>query len=148
MTPLYIFDIDGTLANCEHRVGLLTTEEADRWDRFYELCDRDLPIWAVVETLRMLESHADIWLFTGRRESTRAKTLNWLKEHYIPFSGVLNMRPDGSHAPDYKLKRDWYKAMSDDDRRRLVAVFEDRDRVVQMWRGLGVVCFQTTPGAF
>lgn len=33
-------------------------------------------------------------------------------------------------------------------RRRLVAVFDDRDKVVSMWRARGVACFQVAPGAF
>jgi hypothetical protein len=35
-----------------------------------------------------------------------------------------------------------------DDRQRLVAAFDDRDRVVQMWRAAGVTCFQVAPGEF
>ncbi|WP_435575134.1 hypothetical protein [Burkholderia plantarii] len=34
------------------------------------------------------------------------------------------------------------------DRRRIVAVFDDRDSVVAMWRDAGVTCFQVAPGEF
>ena len=35
-----------------------------------------------------------------------------------------------------------------EDGERLIAVFEDRDRVVAMWRDAGVPCFQVAPGDF
>ena len=38
--------------------------------------------------------------------------------------------------------------MSPEDRARLVMVFDDRDRVVNMWRRNGVVCAQVAPGDF
>ena len=34
------------------------------------------------------------------------------------------------------------------DKERLVAVFEDRDRMVKMWRAAGVPCFQVADGEF
>ena len=38
--------------------------------------------------------------------------------------------------------------MRPEDRARLVAVFEDRKRVVDMWRENGVTCYQVAPGDF
>ena len=34
------------------------------------------------------------------------------------------------------------------ERNRLTAVFDDRDKVVQMWRENGVPCFQVAKGDF
>jgi hypothetical protein len=34
------------------------------------------------------------------------------------------------------------------DRMRLMCVFDDRDKVVKMWRDEGVACFQVAPGEF
>lgn len=50
--------------------------------------------------------------------------------------------------PDEKLKRLWLNEMSQADRSRLTAVFDDRDKVVAMWREAGVPCFQVAPGEF
>lgn len=61
---------------------------------------------------------------------------------------VLTMRAEGDYTPDDELKRQWLNAMSMDDRSRLVAVFEDRDRMVHMWRAAGVPCFQVAEGNF
>jgi len=38
--------------------------------------------------------------------------------------------------------------MLTEDKSRLVAVFDDRDRVVKMWRDVGVTCFQVADGEF
>lgn len=58
------------------------------------------------------------------------------------------MRQAGDYTADDVLKKQWLDAMLIDDRRRLVAVFDDRDRVVQMWRNAGVTCFQVASGEF
>jgi hypothetical protein len=34
------------------------------------------------------------------------------------------------------------------DRERLVGAFDDRQRVVDMWRRNGITCFQVAPGDF
>ena len=40
------------------------------------------------------------------------------------------MRSEDDYTADDVLKRQWLDAMLDDDRRRLVATFDDRDHVV------------------
>lgn len=49
---------------------------------------------------------------------------------------------------DSDLKRRWLDSMLIGDRRRLVAVFDDRDPVVKMWRDAEVTCFQVASGNF
>jgi hypothetical protein len=61
---------------------------------------------------------------------------------------LLTMRPAGDYTPDDVLKQRWLDAMLEEDRRRLIAVFEDRDRMVKMWRANGVPCFQVADGEF
>ena len=58
------------------------------------------------------------------------------------------MRRAGDYMPDDELKMHWLTEMSRADRSRLVAVFDDRAKVVRMWRSLGVACFQVAPGEF
>lgn len=60
----------------------------------------------------------------------------------------LTMRVEGDFTPDEKLKEGWLSSLSSHDRRRLVCVFDDRDKVVSMWRSNGVACFQVAPGGF
>lgn len=150
---LYIFDLDGTLANIEHRLPLLQSKERDRWRRFYEACDRDEPNLPIVETLnRLSASGAEIWLFSGRSDDVREKTIFWLALYTVlkieEIDQVLSMRPSGDYREDVDLKREWLQGMLDVDRERLVAIFEDRSRLVAMWRELGITCFQVTDGNY
>lgn len=155
MKPLYIFDLDGTLALIDHRRPILHAKnDPDMWRRFYAACDKDTPNTPVIDTMKRLrESGADVWVFSGRSAEVRDKTLVWLVRHTgLPLDelehGTLLLRDASDHTPDDDLKREWYKRMLIEDQKRLVAVFDDRDRVVKMWRSLGVTCFQVAEGGF
>lgn len=153
MTPLYIFDLDGTLALCDHRTPLLADKsDPQRWRKFYAACDLDRPNGPVLGILRLLMKGADVRIFSGRSDEVRDKTIAWLAAHtlFTP-AGIerrLTMRRAGDFTPDDELKESWLRGMPPEDRRRLVAAFDDRDRVVAMWRRNGVTCFQVAPGEF
>lgn len=152
--PLYIFDIDGTLANCSHRQHLLQDHgDRDRWHRFYAACAEDesiTPIMLILNALLMAGS--EVWYFTGRSEEVRHKTEAWFDFHMrldvSHFGPKLMMRPIGDHRTDDVLKAEWLDRMLPEDRARLVAVFEDRTRVVEMWRSRGIQCLQVAAGDF
>lgn len=150
--PLYIFDLDGTLANIEHRKHYLEDGDDARWRRFYAACDKDLPVNAVIRTMECLREFADVWIFSGRSEEVRDKTIAWLAQHtsFAPeeLETALMMRREGDFRADDIVKREWVDRMLQDDRSRLVAAFDDRDRVVAMWRSVGIPCFQVAPGDF
>lgn len=151
--PLYIFDLDGTLALIEHRKWMLELQQKDKWRHFYAACDKDLPNDPVIKTMeRLRHAGAEIWIFSGRSDEVRDKTVAWLTEHtsFMTWDAeaALTMRAEGDYTADDELKKSWLEGMLVDDRRRLVATFDDRDRVVQMWRAAGVTCFQVAPGEF
>lgn len=154
MRPLYIFDLDGTIALIDHRRPvILDQEDKHRWGKFYQLCDRDAPNSPVIQTMeRLRQAGADVWFFSGRSSEVREKTIEWLAEHtsFMTFDldEILVMRDIGDLTPDDVLKKRWLDDMLIDDRKRLVAVFDDRDRVVKMWRDNGVMCFQVAEGDF
>lgn len=154
MTPLFIFDIDGTLANTKHRQHILERQDYPaKWRDFYLACDKDDPIPQTLRTMELLRvTGAEIWFFTGREEFVRDRTEKWLVQHTSFMSwdlkSILLMRPDSDHRPDYELKEHWYDNMLIEDQERLVAVFEDRTRVVEMWRRNNVMCYQVEEGKF
>jgi beta-phosphoglucomutase-like phosphatase (HAD superfamily) len=154
MTPLYIFDLDGTTALVDHRRHILDDQnDSHRWQKFYAACEHDEPNRAVIETMAALHSAgAEVWVFSGRSDEVREQTLAWL-ERFAPFvdwdeNSNLTMRAEHDHRPDDELKKEWLDNLLEDDRARLVAVFDDRDKVVAMWRANGVACFQVAPGDF
>lgn len=156
MKPLYIFDLDGTLALIDHRRHIIEDPSRDdsKWRRFYDACDKDRPNEPVIRVMESLRRFADVWIFSGRSDEVATKTIDWLAQHTsflrsdLLYGDVLTMRQEGDYTPDDRLKKQWLDAMLVDDRQRLVATFDDRDRVVQMWRDNGVPCFQVAPGGF
>jgi len=157
--PLYIFDLDGTLALIEHRrhfvtrpVGNVRGWEAN-WKAFYEACDRDQPNWPVIGTMLQLYSvGCDVRIWSAREDSVRGKTMMWLHTYtripLIKLEQMLKMRSEGDYTPDEQLKRKWLNLMTKQERNRVCAVFDDRNKVVDMWRGEGVPCFQVAQGDF
>lgn len=154
MTPLYIFDLDGTLALIGHRRHFVEGAKKD-WRSFFAACVDDKPNVPVITTMQLLSMRgAEVRVWSGRSDEVRAETVRWLDRHagfYLsdrPDDPRLQMRKAGDHQPDEKLKRSWLDALTPHDRARLVCVFDDRDRVVRMWRLAGVACMQVAPGDF
>lgn len=153
--PLYIFDLDGTLSDTQYRRHLVdrSNPEAIDWRAFTMACDQDPPIMPLIKTLKLLRaSGADIWVFSARGSEAREKTEAWLMRHcYFTRSELVNgllMRPENDSTPDDVLKKSWIENMLDIDRFRLVGIFDDRARVVKMWRSLGITCFQVADGGY
>jgi phosphoglycolate phosphatase-like HAD superfamily hydrolase len=148
---LVIADLDGTIAKIDHRrhwldkdqhIGLTTDE---RWRRFFAACPEDEPNEPVIESLRALHSRGyRIVIFSGRSDEVMEETMRWLRKFVVPYSG-MHMRDAGDHTPDEELKRSWIQQYDID---RVLCVFDDRQCVVDMWRSLGLTCFQVAPGDF
>lgn len=159
-----VFDIDGTLANAEHRLPYITNpNEPKNWDAFFDGVVDDAPIpeaWAVLNAL--VDSHHRIIFITGRPERLRTKTYNWLVSfdddsrfeaaHYwasCPSSRkpALYMRADGDRRPSAEVKRDLLNKARLDNCHPKIA-FEDRADDAKMWREEGLMCFQVNEGDF
>jgi len=141
-----IFDVDGTLANCDHRIAFLQRTPKD-WDSFFEFQNLDPPIEDTVDLLRTyyLRGRA-ILLATGRGEEHRPATVRWLIEHNIPYT-KLYMRALGDRRDDPIVKLEMLAAMRSDGFNPRI-VFEDRARVCRMWRENGMRVYQVAEGDF
>lgn len=156
-TPLFIFDLDGTLSDPSHRRHLVekpANPGPNEWAQFFALSAGDPLIMPVATTfMAIYERGCEVRIWSGRDDATRAMTESWLVHNLdLSYSTVRimleKMRPHNDTTPDHELKRKWLKAMHPGDRSRLVAVFDDRQKVVDMWRAEGVQCFQAAPGNF
>lgn len=149
--PLYIFDLDGTLALNGHRAHLLDKTDAG-WRAFYAACDRDEPNEPVLRMMDELAYRSEIWVWSGRSDEVKEKTIEWLRKYSCyPLSfnvPAFRMRNAKDHQPDVSLKRKWLHELSKYDRSRIVGVFDDRSSVVEMWREEGLTCFQVAKGDF
>jgi hypothetical protein len=150
MKELYIFDIDGTLANLEHRLHFIKQKSPD-WDSFHNNVIYDKPIRSVIKTCQMLSTFCDIWYFTGRMESCRENTITWIYRNVVGYSVAypnVTMRNQGDTRADFVVKQEMLDNMLQVDRDRLVAVFDDRQQVVDMFRNNGIQVFQCAKGNF
>lgn len=195
---MIIFDLDGTLADCEHRrhfvdpaknsnatfiyddlddlgqclsltgnyylKGTETKWKPD-WKSFYEACDKDTPIQPVIRILRDIQftfpECEEIQIWSGRCESVRIKTHSWIFAHtgFEPCRDTVKMRPIGDNTPDDQLKEKWlddlirknikeqFSLNENPDPKKydgchgIELVFDDRPKVVRMWRRRGIFVF-------
>ena len=148
-----IFDLDGTIALIDDRRKLSTKDNGKiDWDVFFnpDNINLDQPNNAVITILRLLKDAGNrIVILSGRSKVTKDATKVWLKKFDVPFD-VLKMRPtsrDFMYMPDDQLKQMWLDKLfiNKDD---IVCVFDDRQKVVDMWRDNGLTCMQVANGDF
>ena len=149
-----IFDLDGTLADIEDRRKLSTKEGKMDWSIFFNPKNifLDLPNNPVIQSAKALKNAGyEIVIFSGRGMETESATKAWLKEYEVPYD-LLRMRPTEhpwKFMHDDKLKNIWLDELFPGDKKdSILCVFDDRDKVVNMWRDNGITCFQVAPGNF
>jgi len=150
-----IFDLDGTLADIDARRKLATKNNGKmNWDVFFDPANisLDLPNKPVIEMAKMLHNAGKtIVIFSGRSKATKDATAKWLADNDVPFN-VMKMRPTGhpwAFMPDDKLKKSWLDNIFPGKQKdNILCIFDDRDKVVKMWRDNGLSCFQVAEGNF
>lgn len=147
MKNIVICDIDGTLADCEHRRHLVEQSPPD-WESFFreDLVMQDKVIEAVRSIIfEHLSSSYSLTLVTGRVEKHRQITDRWFARNEM-FYERLYMRADGDFRSDEIVKEEILHTHIGVE--NVFCVFDDRQRVVDMWRRNGLTCFQVAPGDF
>lgn len=149
MRPVWVFDIDGTLANAEHRLHHIKKQPKD-WTAFFAEVINDDPIEHMVKLCNDLWTSTDVIFVSGRSDECRDHTRVWLDRHLSIGSVAdefLYMRHAGDYRPDDVIKIELLaeiRANGFDP----IMVFDDRNRVVEAWRAAGVPCAQVAPGDF
>ena len=149
-----IFDLDGTLADITKRRDMSTKENGKiDWDIFFtsENIWFDTPNEPVIEIAKVLSQKNRIVIFSGRSKATKDETKRWLKKFDVPFD-VIKMRPTSNEwkfMPDDELKQHWLDSLFPGDKKEnILCVFDDRQKVVDMWRSNGLTCMQVAEGNF
>lgn len=134
----YIFDIDGTLSDTSRRRHHLQKSPKD-WKAFFadQINDVALPSAAILQGLGYLGN--GIIIVTGRGEEYRDVTVSWLENHNIYYDELF-MRPAKDNRDDTEIKLEIYNANIKPNY-NILAVFEDRLRLVRMWREQGLFVF-------
>lgn len=136
-----IFDIDGTLADATHRMHHVTGSNRN-WDAFSREAEHDTPHEAICDLYQMVRHYGwPVILVSGRPESIRDLTEDWLKRHGVEGYSALHMRPEGDYRPDYMVKSQILDAVLAEGY-EIAFTVDDRPSVVAMWRERGIVCLQ------
>lgn len=138
-----IIDIDGTLADCRHRLHHVLPGQKRDWDAFFAAMDEDGLIDPVASVVRSLADRYKIVLCSGRPENYRDVTEAWLDRNSVPRD-ALYMRPAGDTRADHIVKGQILDGIKADGFDPFV-VIDDRQSVVDMWRERGLVCLQAAP---
>lgn len=146
-----IIDLDGTLCDCSQRVHLA---QAGKWDDFHSLIADDQPFKDVASFIDLISNleFVSIIMLTGRNESYRNQTDRWMNKHSIVCDRLI-MRPDKNFESDHVLKPrmlcdEVFEGNFEKMKEEVIVVLEDRDKVVEAWRNLGIDCWQVRNGTY
>lgn len=132
-----ICDIDGTLAHMQGRSP-------------YDYSPGAVLTDAVDETIRQvlwdLKEDVAIILVSGRKSECLDDTNKWLADNKIEYDW-LYMRASDDNRNDAIVKQEIYKKYIEPSY-KVDFVLDDRNRVVKMWRELGLKCLQVQEGDF
>ena len=144
-----IFDIDGTLANIEHRRHWVA-HKPKNWPAFNRGMVHDTTHDDIVWLLKTLHAAGcTILVASGRGEENRTVTENWLNT-VAGIAGLykrLYMRAEQDYRADDIVKSEILDQIIADGFHPDM-VFDDRNRVCDMWRERGIRCLQVAPGDF
>lgn len=135
--PAIMCDIDGTLAL-----------KGDRPFNDYDRVGEDDICNPVKEVLVKFSETHHIILISGRENKRYCRSITeyWLKAYNVPYNDLF-MREFKDFRPDDQVKKEIFekfvKPFYD-----VLFVIDDRDKVVRMWRDIGVTCFQCAYGDF
>lgn len=136
MKPAIICDLDGTLAHMTERSPYDYTKVGED--------EVDLTIRSIL--LNFATTH-QIIIVTGRPDSCKEDTLDWIQSEALFSPDLLLMREDGDWRKDDVVKKELYESYIEGEY-EVEFVLDDRDRVVKMWRELGLKCLQVAEGDF
>ncbi len=141
-----VFDIDGTLANVDHRRHWVASKPKN-WAAWNAAMKHDTPhediVW-LLDSLR--QSNTRIVICSGRGEETRAVTETWLWQNVGPWD-ALYMRAEKDYRKDSIVKVELLQQIRKDYANPWLWV-DDRQQVVDAIRAEGVRVLQVAPGNF
>lgn len=143
---IIVFDIDGTLANIEHRRHYVSIKPKN-WKAFNEAMKFDSinkDILFLLNTFK--QNNHKIILCSGRSEETRKITENWLELNNVHYE-QLYMRSEKDYRKDSIVKVELLQKIKEEHGNPYFW-FDDRNQVVDAIREQGIRVLQVAPGNF
>lgn len=150
---LVIFDLDGTLADVRHRMHYIKPNPAidpvtgkkvkRRYDLFHHACVDDGVVEQVAYFYRMFVADPDVTVvvLSGRDIATHQKTAKWFSDNDLPMPDELMLKSGDQQTPDVEQKKHAANYLERKYGKPISMVFEDRQRVVKMWKERGTFVF-------
>lgn len=146
MTKVIVFDIDGTLANIEHRRGFVASKPKN-FKAFNAAIPQDTPHEEIVFLAKTFADQGHtVLLCSGRGEESRDITIDQMGNFGVRFDKLF-MRKEGDYRADNIVKVE----LLADIRKQFgepYLWFDDRKQVVDAIRAEGVRVLQVAPGDF
>jgi phosphoglycolate phosphatase-like HAD superfamily hydrolase len=140
----YIFDLDGTICDVRHRRQYVATKPRN-WDAWNAGLVNDTPNVAVQKVFQALrnDQEVDLIIVSGRSDDYKEQTIKWLTDNEI-FYDEIYMRKYKDHRDDAVVKGE----IADEIEKtyNILGVFDDRQRVVNMWIERGIWVFDVGQG--
>lgn len=145
-----IVDIDGTLANVDHRQEFAQTGQ---WDEFHDLCHLDPPYQDIIDIIDVFADYGgyNVVGLTGRPRNMRPNTMEWLGRHGVMLQDVWMPRGEQDFRSDIELKTtalEAYFGSKEEVLRNVLFMLEDRDRLVAHFRDYGLTVLQPRLGTY
>ncbi len=139
--PVIIYDLDGTIANDDHRKHHVTGEVKD-FATYFSLIHKDEPNWPVIEQLVAdSKGGADIVILTGREDDHVMATLRQLHKFQIAqYVSSMFMRPHGYYVPAAQFKEEAIGLMVQEGF-AITAIVDDDPTIRTMAEELKLVSF-------
>jgi hypothetical protein len=143
-----VFDVDGVLANADHRQHLLQPTGGGKkdWKTFFSRAGDDALIDEVARLTMLLNPDLYRVLLTARPMTIRDLTVDWLARHDVSWD-LLIMRPDREFSPSPVAKRHAVRELRAHGFELLLA-FDDDRRNVDMFHDEGVPCIYIHSGYY
>lgn len=134
MKNIILCDIDGTVANNDHRQHFL--EGKKDWDGFFSELINDLPINSIIKMLNTeVRKGNEVIFITGRPERYKYSTNLWLKENFS-FDYDLFMRKDRDQRNKLIIKKEIFNEYCKN--LNIILCIDNDEELLKQWEELGL----------
>lgn len=149
-----VFDIDGVLADCSHRLKYIQGKDKD-YDKFYsdEEIMKDRLILDITDIIIALgnfddytgvdeEDQSRIIFVSGRNRKCLSSTIRWLEKNLNVYINEDNLflRSENDYRPSHEVKKNLIEKHIGFE--NILFAFDDDDKVNEMYKKHGVICYK------
>lgn len=138
-----IIDIDNTLSIANDRFKSAEKENGKTdWDFVHtdENLIKDKPNLPMIELAKNYKENGfEVIILTGRPESTRKVTKEWLQKYNIPYDKLYMRSWENNFLKASVFKRKIYET---EIKENVFCAYDDDQRIIDVWVELGITSFK------